>query len=76
MKNLLIKNCKISSVLLILLFALLSTQSLYSEETKQLRTAIHIHSTVSNGKYTIAELAKIARDKDIDVLIVTDHALI
>ncbi|MBU0479215.1 hypothetical protein KKC91_11695 [bacterium] len=76
MKNLLIKNCKISSVLSVLLFVLLSTQSLYSEETKQLRTAIHIHSVASNGKYTIVELAKIARTQDLDALILTDHALI
>ncbi|MFH1904715.1 MAG: hypothetical protein ABIK53_04225 [bacterium] len=76
MKNLLIENCKISSALLALLFVLLSTQFLYSEETKQLRTAIHIHSIASNGKYTIAELAKIARVQNLDALILTDHALI
>jgi len=76
MKNLLIKNCKISSVLLILLFVFFSTQPFCSGETKQLRAAIHTHSTVSDGKYSLEDLSKIAEDKDIDVLIITDHALI
>ena len=76
MKNLLMKNCKTSSVLLVLLFTFLFAQSLYSEETKQLRAAIHIHSTISSGKYSLENLTRIAKDKDIDVLVITDHALI
>ena len=76
MKNLLIKNYRITSVLLILLFVFFSAQPFCSGETKQLRAAIHTHSTVSGGKYSLEDLSKIAKDKDIDVLIITDHALI
>lgn len=78
MKNLLIKNYRKVVISLLLLYAALffSSNLVYSEETKQLRTAIHIHSTISGGKYSLEDLIGIAKDKDIDALVITDHAFI
>jgi hypothetical protein len=38
-----------------------------------LSAVIHVHSTFSSGRYTLEELARKAREKRVDVLIVTDH---
>ncbi|MFV1952009.1 MAG: PHP domain-containing protein [Nitrospinota bacterium] len=42
----------------------------------QLQGVIHVHSNFSTGRHSIEELAKIAIDKGIEVLIITDHDLI
>ena len=42
-------------------------------EYMQLSGVIHVHSTYSSGKYSIGELAARAEDKDLEVLILTDH---
>jgi hypothetical protein len=39
----------------------------------QLPGVIHVHSTYSSGKYSIGELVSMAEDKDLEVLILTDH---
>jgi hypothetical protein len=39
----------------------------------QLSGVIHVHSTFSSGKYSIGELASRAENKNLEVLILTDH---
>jgi len=46
-----------------------------ADELMQVPAAIHIASNVSDGKYSIAEIASIAKENKIQVLIITDHAL-
>ncbi|MBI4484276.1 MAG: hypothetical protein HY652_15485 [Acidobacteria bacterium] len=41
----------------------------------QTAAAVHVHSRYSNGSHTLAELAELARRKDIPVVVVTDSAL-
>ena len=42
-------------------------------EYMQLPGVIHVHSTVSSGKYSIGELVVRAKNKGLEVLILTDH---
>ena len=42
-------------------------------EYMQLSGVIHVHSTFSSGQYSIGELVSRAEDKDLEVLIITDH---
>jgi len=42
-------------------------------EYMQLPGVIHVHSTVSSGKYSIGELVFRAENKGLEVLILTDH---
>jgi hypothetical protein len=42
-------------------------------ENLQLQAAIHVHSAFSSGRFSISELAAQARDKGLDVLVLTDH---
>ena len=45
----------------------------YAEEAiKQVNALIHVSSTVSDGKLTIPEIVKIARENDIRIVILTD----
>jgi len=44
-----------------------------AEEYMQLSGVIHVHSTVSSGKYSIGELVVRAENKGLEVLILTDH---
>lgn len=46
-----------------------------SAELKQYSAAIHVHSTFSNGEHEILELARFAKERNIDVLILTDSFL-
>ena len=39
------------------------------------RRPLHVHSTFSNGHYEIAELAELASQRSIDVLVLTDSFL-
>ena len=47
-----------------------------TEDRTQLSGVIHIHTTFSSGHYSIEELAKKAKEKRLDVLIITDHDLV
>jgi hypothetical protein len=46
-----------------------------STELKQYSAAIHVHSTFSNGEYEVLELARFAKERNIDVLVLTDSFL-
>jgi hypothetical protein len=62
--------------LLVLTAFLLSTVRVSAREYRQFPAAIHIHSKVSSGVYSIAELADSAHKHNLKILILTDHALI
>jgi len=47
-----------------------------STEIIQLPGVIHLHSTFSSGKYSIEQLVNKAKQKNLEVLIVTDHDLV
>ncbi len=55
----------------IALFA--SSTTLTAGEYLQVPAGIHFDSDVSGGKYSVEELAKICREEDVVVAIVTDH---
>ena len=44
-------------------------------DLKQYTAAIHVHSTFSGGENTITELARFARERSVDVLVLTDSFL-
>jgi len=44
-------------------------------ELKQYSAAIHVHSTFSNGEHEVLELARFAKERNIDVLVLTDSFL-
>jgi hypothetical protein len=67
---------KLTQILFILfLVAATVTQSgsASAAEYMQLSGVIHVHSTFSSGKYSIEELVSRAENKNLEVLIVTDH---
>ncbi|MCX7715861.1 MAG: PHP domain-containing protein [Endomicrobia bacterium] len=45
----------------------------FSEDLKKISCVLHIHSNFSDGKYTIEEIAEIAKQNNIDCIIFTDH---
>ena len=45
------------------------------QELKQYSAAIHVHSTFSNGEHEVLELARFAKERNIDVLVLTDSFL-
>ena len=47
-----------------------------ADEYRQLPGVIHLHSTFSSGKYTLEQLVEKARQKQLEVLIPTDHDLV
>lgn len=55
---------------------LLSPVRVAAQEYKQFPATIHVHSKVSSGIYSIAELADSARKHNLKILILTDHALV
>jgi hypothetical protein len=76
-------NLKLSFlVIIILVFVInsyvqsypLKDQSTY-EVYKNISAAIHIQSDISDGQYSFAQIVKIAKEKNIKVLIFTDTAL-
>ena len=46
-----------------------------TQELKQYSAAIHVHSTFSNGEHEVLELARFAKERNIDVLVLTDSFL-
>ncbi|MGB5745839.1 MAG: PHP domain-containing protein [Desulfobacterales bacterium] len=62
----------LSILSLILIIGILSGHT-SAGEYLQLPGVIHVHSTVSSGKYSIGELVVRAENKGLEVLILTDH---
>ncbi len=58
-----------------LAFALSSTTNASELDWRQYSAAIHVHSAFSNGEYEISELARLAVERNIDVLVLTDSFL-
>jgi hypothetical protein len=52
-----------------------STDSPPSTGPLEARTAIHVHSSFSNGEYSILELARMAATEGVGVLVLTDSLL-
>jgi len=48
----------------------------FSAEIIQLPGVIHLHSTFSSGNYSIEQMVNKARQKNLEVLIITDHDLV
>ncbi len=68
MKQLIIKK-----TILLLGFFIFWCDSVASEEFVQVPGVIHIHTTYSSGHYSIDELVVMAKEKGIEVLVITDH---
>ena len=64
------------SLILSLFFPFLCCfQGKASTQLKQYSAAIHVHSTFSNGEHEVLELARFAKERNIDVLVLTDSFL-
>ena len=63
-------------IILLLLIAVCASSKAVGAEYKQLRGVIHVHSDFSSGKYSISKLAAMAKKKQLEVLILTDHDLV
>ncbi len=61
--------------ILIILILGYSSQAVAAQELIQAPAAIHISSTVSDGKYSIPEIIEIARLNDIKIVVLTDRDL-
>jgi hypothetical protein len=59
----------------LLLLLMFSCQNLFAEELIQAPAAIQISSKVSEGKYTISEIAGICREQNFKVVVITDRDL-
>ena len=62
--------------LILSLVFLLLPSGVEAGEYKQFPAAIHVQSTVSSGIYSISELADSAREHNLKILILTDHAAV
>ncbi|HAH20730.1 MAG: hypothetical protein A2Y00_07425 [Omnitrophica WOR_2 bacterium GWF2_43_52] len=49
------------------------SKTAFAEELLQVSAAIHISSTVSDGKHSIAEIVRIARENKMRVVVITDR---
>ncbi len=56
----------------VFLICSITTFSSYSQKLIQIRTAIQISSTISDGKYSLFQIAKIAKDNGIKAVVFTD----
>ena len=59
----------------VLVIILISTTA-GAEDFNQIPGVIHVHSTFSSGEYSIETLVSKAKEKGIEVLILTDHDLV
>lgn len=50
-----------------------SFQFSYVFASEKLSCVIHVHTTVSSGKYTFERIAELAKNKNVDVVVFTDH---
>jgi len=66
---------KLFGVLLFILFFYASGRAT-AQEFSQLSGVIHIHTAFSSGHYSIEELAAKAKEKGLEVLVLTDHDLV
>jgi len=67
---------KIKAVVAISLMLLLFSKAVAAREFVQLAGVIHVHSLYSSGRYSIEELVAKAAEKQIEILILTDHDLV
>ena len=61
------------SILVVVLFP---ATIVLSQEFIQLPGVMHVHSTFSSGSHSIEQLVSKARDKNLEVLVLTDHDLV
>ena len=66
---------KLFGVLLFILFFYASGRAT-AQEFSQLSGVIHIHTAFSSGHYSIEELVAKAKEKGLEVLVLTDHDLV
>ena len=63
----------ILSLIVLLLFP---AKMILAQEFMQLPGVIHVHTTFSSGKYSIEQLVSNAKEKKLEVLVLTDHDLV
>jgi hypothetical protein len=59
-----------------MVFLLFPAKFIMAREFMQLPGVIHVHTTFSSGKYSIEQLVSKAKDKKLEVLVLTDHDLV
>lgn len=64
------KNIRIGVIFILVACGL---ELLHGQQYTRLKAGIHFDSQVSGGKYSLAELARIIGESDLDVAIITDH---
>ncbi len=64
---------KIITIAAVLIILFLSDTTVSARDFFQLPGVIHVHSTYSSGRYSIEELVAKAKDKNLEVLVLTDH---
>ncbi len=67
--------CTCSRILIGTLAAAAFVAGQDARESLQLASAIHVHSSFSNGHYQVADLARMAQESGLDVLVLTDSFL-
>ena len=66
----------IKTFLSILALMLFPATLVFSQELLQLPGVMHVHTTFSSGRYSIEQLVAKAKEKDLEVLVLTDHDLV
>ena len=70
------QSSKIAIIAAIFLSLFLVSKVVLARKFIQLPGVIHVHSTYGSGRYTIEELVGKAVEKQLEVLILTDHDLV
>ena len=65
--------CLTISISAILVVSFFYSENSYAGEFTQLPGVVHVHSKYSSGRYSIDELVAKAEEKNIEVLVLTDH---
>jgi hypothetical protein len=64
---------KIITIAAVLITLFLFNTTVSARDFFQLPGVIHVHSTYSSGRYSIEELVAKAKEKNLEVLVLTDH---
>ena len=67
---------KITAIAAVSLVLLLFSKTVAAREFVQLAGVVHVHSSYSSGRYSIEELVAKAAEKQLEILVLTDHDLV
>jgi len=70
-----LSHISITLIFLLILFSMCNSYSAEENGYIKVRCVIHVHTTVSSGYLTVEGYSKLAKEKGLDAVIITDNAL-